>query len=115
MKSESEINRISEIAVSQFSYLEESLKEVLSHIPLVEKNKEAWSPRLIPIICETCNQIDSLWKFQAQQSPCVKQKKLDIIDYFQYFGEPVSKKQIIFWSYDTEIVIPFKQWRGIVK
>ena len=52
-KTESEINQISEIAVSQYSYLEESLKEVLLNLPLVEKNREAWSPMLIPIICET--------------------------------------------------------------
>jgi hypothetical protein len=110
MKSQNEIAQIPDVIVSQYLDLEEALSEVLFVIPFVEKNKEAWSPKLISIICEACNQLDSLWKFQALKSPYVKNQKLGIKDYFHYFGQYIAAKRVIFWGYNTEVISPYNEW-----
>lgn len=112
-KSQTEINQIMNIVISQYIDLEEALNEVLLTMPFIEINKEAWSPKLIPIICEACNQLDSLWKFQALQSPCIKNNKLDIKNYFHYFGQYVATKRVIFWGFNAEIIMPYKKWKNV--
>lgn len=110
MESKSVAKQAPNVIISQYNDLENALNEILCIIPFIEKNKEAWSPKLIPIICEACNQLDSLWKYQAYKSRFLKNQQLDIRDYFKHFGPYIAKKRVIFWGYNTEVITPYHEW-----
>ena len=99
--------------VNSYVTAEDSLIDILRIIPYCPKHKSVWSPSLVTILLETCNQLDSLWKFTAKQSRCVtkRERDLKITDYFQYFGEYVAPRWVIFWGEEPIQISPFEKWR----
>jgi len=94
---------------------ENMLAEVLRIVPYCKEHENVWSPALVTVILESCSQLDSLWQYQAKQSPCVEKKKLTINDYFTYFGKQISPKRVIFWAEKTEMIYPYYEWANIEK
>lgn len=102
--------------LNSFINVENQLIEILNVIPYCKEHENVWSPLLIPIIQDSCSQIDSLWNLQAKQSSYIKKWKLGIKDYFTYFGEDISSKIAIFFGKEKpELVQPFAEWYGIPK
>lgn len=96
-----------------FETAEQMLMAVLDVIPYEKAHEEVWSPRLVTVLLETCSQLDSLLKEQARQSPCFTAQKLDITDYFAFFGQHLSEKWVVFWGESAEKVRPFASWHGL--
>lgn len=90
-----------------FNSTESLLEDVLETIPYVPEHRDVWSPKLVTIILETCSQLDSLLKFRASQSAYVTQDRLDIGNYYEYFGESVAPKWVVF---NDEKLFPFAVW-----
>jgi hypothetical protein len=101
--------------VNSYINIENMLEKVLQFIPYCEEHEKVWSPQLTTIMFEACSQLDSLWKYQASQSPHINKKSLSIIDYFTYFGQSVNKKWVVFWGEQPEIITPFKKWQNCNK
>jgi len=96
--------------VSSYVSTENMLKEVLSIVPYCVEHENVWSPKLVTIILESCSQLDSLWKSQALTSPCVNKANLNISDYFEYFGEIMSKRWVVFYGESPQKICPFGNW-----
>jgi hypothetical protein len=92
---------------------ERMLSDVLRMVPYCKEHENVWSPTLVTVILEACSQLDSLWKYQAKQSPYVKKKELNIKDYFIYFGEIVSSRRVIFWAEKAELITPYDKWTNV--
>ena len=90
---------------------ENMLAEFLQFVPYCKGHLDIWSPKLVTILLETCSQLDSLWAYQAAQSPYVPKSNLNIRNYFEYFGAHVAPKWVVFWSEEPEQIYPFEEWR----
>lgn len=96
--------------IGSFIATEDALREFLRFVPYCQEHKAVWSPALVTIILETCSQLDSLWQYEARQSPCVTKRKLTIADYFQYYGEYVANKWLVFYGETSEKLQPYAVW-----
>jgi hypothetical protein len=105
------INGESSSVISWFNATEQMLHDVLEVIPYEPAHEDVWSPRLVTVILEACSQLDSLFKYQAKQSPYVVKDRLDITDYFEFFGEPLAPKWSVFWADIPLKLFPYESWR----
>jgi len=96
--------------VSWFRENENDLHGFIKTVPYCDEHKNVWSPVLVKILLETCSILDSTWKFRALQSPCVKQKDLGIKKYFQYFGEELGPRWVVFRTQQAIQIKPFDVW-----
>lgn len=96
--------------ISSFIATEDALTQFLRFVPYCEEHKTVWSPALATTILETCSQLDSLWQYEARQSPCVTKEKLTIKDYFQYYGQYVANKWLVFYGETSEKLQPYAVW-----
>jgi hypothetical protein len=96
--------------MSSYITTENMLTEVLRIVPYCKEHEDVWSPTLATVIMESCSQLESLWNYQAKQSPYVKNKELKITDYHSFFRGRVSPKRVIFWGETIELIYPFKEW-----
>src|SRR5688500_18388288 len=87
-----------------FAAVEQSLDEVLRHIPYCGAHEIVWSPLLADCIIDACHQLDSLWKVTARRSPSVSSgTSLTIRNYFDYFGpagggSAIAGRWVVFWG-----------------
>jgi hypothetical protein len=51
-----------DFVISNFSSLERQLQDCMEYIPFIDANKQAISPKFIPIITEACGLIESIFK-----------------------------------------------------
>lgn len=96
--------------INSFIATEDALSEFLRFVPYCEEHKAVWSPALATIILETCSQLDSLWQYEAKQSPYVSKRRLTINDYFQYYGEYVANKWLVFYGERSQMLQPYAVW-----
>lgn len=99
--------------VNWYINAENMLDDVLRIIPYCDEHKSVWSPKLVTILQETCSQLDSLWFYEAKKSPYVKEDRLDIKHYFEYFGEHIAPKWVVFWGEEPKQIQPFEPWAGL--
>ena len=101
------------IIVRKYIKTENDLNDVLKTVPYCKEHALVWSPALSTVIMEACSILDSLWKYEAKQSPFVKKNKLNIKDYYNYSGKKIASKRVIFWRHETELIYPFHNWNGV--
>lgn len=92
---------------------EDMLQDVLRYVPYCSEHRGVWSPKLVTILHEVCSQLDSLWFYQAKKTGFVKKGKLNIVDYFEYYGESIAPKWAVFWGEEPERIQPFKSWNNL--
>lgn len=97
--------------IGSYSRAEEELDRILQIVPYCEDHEDVWSPSLVPILLDVSSQIDSLWKFEASQSKYVTKHKLDVADYFEFFGKIVASRWLVFWGERAFRMEPFKEWQ----
>lgn len=103
-------SNISKSVLSWYVETEDMLQNVLRYVPYCFEHKNVWSPKLVTILHEVCSQLDSLWFYEAKKSPCIEKEKLNIRDYFEYYGECIAPKWVVFWGQETERIQPFESW-----
>src|ERR1700722_8438739 len=101
--------------VSSYISVEDTLDEVLAIVPYCAAHENVWSPVLVTVLLESCSQLDSLWHFEARRSPYVTAKKLDMTNYFSYFGQDLGYRWAVFWGEVPELVSPFAPWAPVAK
>lgn len=89
---------------------EDMLQDVLRYVPYCLEHKNVWSPKLVTILYEVCSQLDSLWFYEAKKPKSVKEKRLTIKNYFEYNGEEIAPRWVVFWGQEAEKIQPFKSW-----
>lgn len=99
--------------LSWYISAEQMLDDVLRVVPYCTSHENVWSPVLATVLLESCSQLDSLWNFEARQSSCVTKKKLEIPDYFCYFGEYLAYRWVVFWGEEPEQFCPYEPWRSV--
>ncbi len=99
--------------ISTYITTENMLVDVLRVIPYCDAHESVWSPVLVTILLETCSQLDSLWKYEAKQSAFVTKGKLDVRDYFSYFGEYMAPKWVVFYGEEPRRLQPFDTWGNV--
>lgn len=99
-----------ESVLNTYLRIEDMLCDVLRVIPYCPAHHSVWSDALVPVLIESCSLLDSLWKFEVKQSPCVKKNRLTMNDYFTYFGSYLQYKWLVFWGEETEVLTPFENW-----
>ena len=92
--------------------LEKTMNDFLFYVPYTREHETVWSPILTTLMLEICSQLESLWKFEAKQSPCVRNGDLNIKDYFNFFGKYLSYRWIVFWSEKPLIIYPYGPWKS---
>ena len=83
--------------VNWFTDAEKNLYEFLGFVPYCNEHINVWSPRLVTILLDVCNQMDSLWSWEMDknktdtigENPC-------IVDYFVQFGSDIAPKWAVF-------------------
>ncbi len=102
--------------VTSFLQCEEQLARVLKVLPYCPEHEEVWSPILASLLMDACSQLDSLWGHTAWLSECVrkdnKRRDLGIKNYFEYFGEYVKDRWVVFWPDEPVKIQPFQAWDG---
>lgn len=96
--------------IGWYDSAERMLEQVLGVVPYCEEHEGVWSPALVTVLLETCSQLDSLWAFEARQSAYVPDRQLEITDYFNYFGEYVGYRWVVFYGETAEKIEPFGSW-----
>lgn len=95
-------------AVSSFSGLETQLIACNEYLPFVEANKQAISPKFVPIIIEACSLIDSIFReTTANKTQHYNLKKYGIEH------EPtlsLDDDLSLFLSSPVQVLRPFKDW-----
>lgn len=99
--------------VASYLSVEKMLGDVLQVVPYCPSHENVWSPALVTVLLESCSQLESLWHFEAKQSPCVPRKDLHIKDYFGYFGEALAYRWLVFWGEEPKQLRPYKRWASI--
>ncbi len=92
---------------------ENMLIDAMRIIPYCEEHEDVWSPVFVTILLEVCSQLDSLWKYQAQLSSFVTKTRLTIKDYFEYFGEYLAPKWVVFYGEEPQKIQPYKSWSEV--
>jgi hypothetical protein len=92
---------------------ENMLIDAMRIIPYCDEHEDVWSPVFITILLEVCSQLDSLWKYQAQLSPCVTKNRLTIQDYFEYFGKYLASKWVVFYGEEPQKIHPYESWSQV--
>ncbi len=92
---------------------ENMLLDAMRVIPYCDEHEDVWSPVFATILLEVGSQLDSLWKYQAQLSPFVTKDQLNISDYFEYFGEYLASKWVVFYGEESRIIQPYKNWSEV--
>jgi hypothetical protein len=90
---------------------ENMLVGFLKYVPYCEEHKEVWSPKLVVILQETCSQLDSLWRWEAENVHG-KKGQIDITEYFELYGEVMASRWVIFWSDEPRKINPFAAWQS---
>ncbi len=108
-------SNISNSVLNWYVDTEDMLRDVLQYIPYCSEHKSVWSPKLVTILHEVCGQLDSLWFYEAKKSRFVPDDRLDIANYFEYYGEWMAPKWVVFWGEEPEQIQPFKAWDGLPK
>lgn len=106
-------SNISNSVLNWYVDAEDMLQDVLRYVPYCLEHKSVWSPKLVTILHEVCSQLDSLWFYEAKKSRFVKEEKLNIGNYFEYYGEYVAPKWVVFWGQEPERIQPFKSWDNL--
>jgi len=101
--------------ISSYIATEDSLLDVLRVVPYCAEHRHVWSPRLVTITLETCSQLDSLWKYEARQSPCVTKKDLSIADYFAYYGQYMAPQWLVFYGEEPVMLQPYEEWANATR
>lgn len=99
--------------LSTYRFSESMLSEVLEVVPYCPEHEGVWSPRLATIVLDVCSQLDSLWKYEARQSPYVSKPQLNIKDYFEYYGKQVAPRWLVFWAEEPLRLQPFVRWANL--
>jgi len=99
-----------DFVISWFSKIEIDLQRFLKDVPYCNEHEKVWSPCLANVILEACSILDSVWRFSALQSPCVKSKDLGIRKYFQYFGQELGPRWTILREMEPVQIKPFDNW-----
>jgi len=105
-------SNISNSVLSWYVDAEDMLQDVLRYVPYCSEHKRVWSPKLVTILHEVCSQLDSLWFYDAKKTRSVKKEKLNISDYFKYYGKSMAPKWLVFWGQEPERIHPFKSWEN---
>jgi hypothetical protein len=84
--------------VSDYITLEKMLAEVLEYVPYCDEHKNLWSSKIVTILQESCSQLDSLLYFEAEPLHSKPSERLTIANYYEYFGEKLSPKWVVFWG-----------------
>ena len=50
-----------DFAISSFSVLENQLTDCMAYLPFIDENKQAVSPKFVPIIMDACGLVDSIF------------------------------------------------------
>ncbi len=97
--------------INTYIATEDSLCDFLRNVPYCPEHKDVWSPTLVTILLESCSQLDSLWQYKSKQSPFVEEKRrLNIRNYFSYYGEYLGNKWVLFYGETPEIITPYSMW-----
>jgi len=90
---------------------ENMFADFLEYVPYCEEHKEVWSPKLVVILQETCSQLDSLWRWEAENKH-EKKGKINITEYFGLYGEAMAPRWVVFWSDEPRKINPFAAWQS---
>lgn len=102
----SDQNRIS-FVVDNFSNLENQLIRCMEYIPFIETNKNAISPKFIPLILESCSLIDSIFKTITDEKIKTNFKKYaNIHEKTLDLGDSIS----MFLVTPLQFYKPFENW-----
>jgi hypothetical protein len=95
-------------AVSSFSGLEVELIACREYLPFVEANKQAISPKFVPIIMEACSLIDSIFR----ENTADKTKHYNLKKYGLEHEPRLSLHEdlSLFLNSPVQILRPFKDW-----
>ena len=107
--------------VETFTATEQMLEEVLSVVPFCRKHEDVWSHRLATVLLEAGSQIDSLWRFEAEEENRPKRTgrggrpvEWDIRDFFSFFAQDLAPKWVVFFGGERPLeTAPFKAWQGV--
>lgn len=99
--------------LSSYISTEAMFGDVLDVIPYCVDHEHVWSPRIATVILDACSQLDSLWKYEARQSPYLPKRQLSIKDYFEYYGEYLAPRWLVFWAEQPLRLQPFADWANL--
>jgi hypothetical protein len=97
-------------AVSSFEILERQLIDCMEFLPFVEINKQAISPKFIPIIMDSCSLIESIFN---EITPSEGKERLNFKKY-SIFHEPtlrLEENASLFLVLPVQIIQPYKNWK----
>jgi len=105
--------------IQTFIATEAILEEVLAVVPFCEEHGAVWSPRLTTVLLEAGSQIDSLWRFEAEEERIPKRVRngreieWNIEDVFACFGSELAMKWIVFFGSQHPMrIAPFANWQS---
>lgn len=80
-----------------YAEAESMLARFLEYVPYCDAHKEVWSAKLVPILQETCSQLDSLWRWEAVNVHGRKNdNNINIRDYFELYGSKITPHWVVF-------------------
>ncbi len=98
-----------EFAINNFSNLEKQLSKCMEFIPFIDQNKNAISPKFIPIILEACSLIESIFKEISKD----KKGRHNFKKYANLHEKDLEldKSISIFLVPSIKFYQPFKDWK----
>ena len=96
-------------ALASFQVLEDQLLDCMDYLPFIDANRQAISPKFIPIIMESCCLIDSIFHEIGTNDG---EKRLTFKKYGELFETKFSldRNASLFLVLPVRLLLPFKDW-----
>jgi len=101
-----------EALVNSFRRIEDQFAAILRIVPYCPEHFDVWSDALGALLLDSCSLLDSLWRDASKKSRHVTKKRsgLNMLDYFRFFGEDMSRKWLVCWGEEPVRETPFGNW-----
>lgn len=96
-------------AISSFVVLERQLSDCMEYLPFIQANKQAISPKFIPIIMDACSLIDSIL-FEVTSTKSREHFNLKKYSEIQEPKLNLSNNATLFLISPVQMLRPFKGW-----
>lgn len=94
--------------ISQFSFLEQQLRDCMEYVPYIETNKGIISPKFVSIIMESCSLIDSIFhEISGTQSERFNLKKYSEL---HESSLKLEENITLFLNTPLRIIRPYADW-----
>jgi hypothetical protein len=98
-----------DFTISSFLVLERQLSDCMEYLPFIDANRQAISPKFIPIIMDACSLIDSIF-FETYSEE--KKKRLNLKEYSKLYETHLrlDNNLSLFLISPAQMLCPYKGW-----